>query len=60
MDEDAAFQVIAAYEAAFGPVLMPVGWDYLDIAPVAERFLREGQAIPEDYEWQTLPDGALI
>lgn len=60
MDEDAAFDVMAAYEDAFGLPPMPVGWDIAtEIAPVLKQFLTEGRPVPEDYEWQELPEGSL-
>jgi hypothetical protein len=35
MNENDAYQVLAAYEVAFGPPSMPVGWDIVtEIAPV--------------------------
>lgn len=61
MDENEAYAVMAAYEAAFGPPPMPVGWDMAtEIAPVLKQFLDKGQPVPEDYEWQELPEGSLI
>lgn len=61
MDENAAYQVLVAYAAAFGPPPMPVGWDIVtEIAPVLKRFLAEGRPVPGDYEWQELPEAGLI
>lgn len=60
MDDNAAYAVMAAYEAAFGPPPMPVGWDIVtEIAPVLKRFLAEGRPVPGDYEWHTLPRDGL-
>jgi len=61
MDEDAAYAVMAAYEAAFGPPPMPIGWDIAtEIAPVLKQFLAKGRPVPGDYKWLTLPDDSLI
>ena len=61
MGEDAAFAVMAAYQEEFGAPPMPVGWDIaMEIAPVLKQFLAEGRPVPEDYQWQVLPEGCLI
>jgi hypothetical protein len=53
--------VIAAHDAAFGPPPMPVGWDRaIEITPVLTQFLDKGCPVPEDYQWQELPEGSLI
>ena len=62
MDTDEAFEVLNQYERVFGrPAPRPIHVDVVDIAAVAQRFIKLGTLIPNSYDWHPdLPEGALI
>ena len=61
MDTNEAFEVLNQYERVFGRLApCPIHLDAVDVAEVAQRYIKLGRVIPNSYNWHPdLPEGAL-